>query len=100
MKDKKSDIKKHPKSLKTTVSQFLELPEYTVGSARIEVISNREAVVESCRGILEYNTECVRLITPEMTVKFDGKDLSIGCMNGTGAVVTGIIESIAFSTLR
>jgi len=100
LKNKKSDIKKHPKSIKSTVLNLLELPEYTAGAARIEITSNREAVVESCRGIVEYNTECIRLITPGIIVKFSGKELSIGCMSGSGAVVSGTIESIDFSALR
>jgi sporulation protein YqfC len=100
LKDKKTEINKQSRFLKSAFLRFLELPEYAVGASRIEIISNNEAVVESCRGILEYNNECIRLITPGMTVKFNGRDLKIGCMTGTAAVVTGTINSNDLSALR
>ena len=99
MRNKSIGNKTTSQNIKSTVSKILELPEYSIGGMRIEITSNREAVVESCRGIIEYNTECVRLLTPGMIIKFSGKELSIGWMSGSGAVVSGMIESIAFSAL-
>lgn len=31
------------------------------GISHIELTGNREAVIDECAGILEYNSECVRL---------------------------------------
>ena len=87
------------KSVKTVISDILELPEYTLGGMRLEITSNKEAVVENCKGILEYTQERIRLLTPGITIKFTGKELYIGCMSGKGAVVSGVIDTIEFSAL-
>jgi len=88
-------------SLKNTISRILEMPEYSIGTGmHIEINSNHEAVVENCRGILEYTSETVRLIVPGVTVRFNGKALSIGSMNKNSTVVSGKIESIEFSSLE
>ena len=94
MKNKNAQYKTTPQKIKSKVSKLLELPEYSISGMR-----NREAVVESCRGIIEYNTECVRLLTPGMIVRFSGKNLNIGCMAGSGAVVSGVIDSVDISEL-
>lgn len=99
MKNKNAQYKTTPQKIKSKVSKLLELPEYSISGMRIEITSNREAVVESCRGIIEYNTECVRLLTPGMIVRFSGKNLNIGCMAGSGAVVSGVIDSVDISEL-
>ena len=51
---------------KDTVSRqsfFRIPPEMTPGFSRIELKSNREAVVENCGGVLEYSDETVRVKT-------------------------------------
>ena len=100
MRNKEINSKTASQTIKSAVSKILELPEYSISGMRIEITSNREAVVESCRGIIEYNAECIRLLTPGMIIKFNGKDLNIGCMTASGAVISGRIESIELSSLR
>ena len=96
MADKFSD-----ENIKNAVLRMLDLPEYSVTQgARIEISSNREAVVENCRSILEYTPETVRLLTPKMTVKFVGKELRIDNMNRSSATVRGKINSLEFFSLE
>jgi len=99
--NKKREIKEQTaEPIVSKICRILEIPEYSVASGmRIEITSNREAVIENCRGILEYTSERIRLLTPGMTVNFSGKSLSIGSMNQSSAAVTGVIESIEFSLL-
>ena len=100
MNRKKSGEAAAEQPLKTTLAKLLELPEYSVSAGmRIEINSEREAVVENCRGILEYTPERVRLLIPRATVRFSGHNLCIGSMNKSAVVVSGIIESLEFSSL-
>ena len=88
-------------SVKNAILRLIDMPEYSVSQGmRIEINSDREAVVENCRSILEYTPETVRLLTPKMTVKFTGKELRIENMNRSSAMVTGKINSLEFLSLE
>ena len=88
-------------SIRNAILRILDMPEYSVMQGmRIEINSNREAVVENCRSILEYTSETVRILTPRMTVKFTGKELCIENMSKSSAMVKGKIESLEFLALE
>ena len=83
--------------VKKAILQILDLPEYSVTQGmRIEINSDREAVIENCRSVLEYTPETVRLLTPKVTVKFTGKELCIENMSRSSAMVRGKINSLEF----
>lgn len=85
------------KPMKTAISRVLELPESTLtGGLHIEMNSNHEAVVENCRGVLEYTPQVIRLIAGGMVVKFTGRGLAIGSLNRNVTVVSGIITAVEF----
>ena len=63
---------------------------------RVELLSDREAVVDGCRGILEYNECCIRLCTGPLTVRFTGEGLTMRNFGSLGAVVEGKIKSVDF----
>ena len=63
---------------------------------RVELLSDREAVVDGCRGILEYSESCIRLCTGALTVRFTGEGLTMRNFGGLGAVVEGKIRSVDF----
>ena len=88
-------------TVKDTILRLLEMPEYSLTQGmRIEINSNREAVVENCRSILEYTPELIRLLTPKLAVRFVGKELRIENMSKSSAMVTGMIESLEFLPLE
>lgn len=64
----------------------------------MEINGNREAVVEGCRGVLEYDTDIVRIKTNKGAVKFSGRGLVIKCLTVDSLVVNGFITCIEFST--
>ena len=79
------------------VEQVLELPNGTLsGAARVELSGNRRAVVEGCRGILEYEEGVIRLNTGSGIIRFMGRELGLSCMTEDSAVVTGFILSVEF----
>lgn len=64
--------------------------------AHMEVNGNREAVVEGCGGVLEYDETVVRVRTPGHVVRFTGRGLTIRCLTADALVVTGYITGIEF----
>lgn len=63
----------------------------------MEINSNREAIVEGCSGVLEYDSDIVRVRTGKLTVKFQGRGLAIKCLTADSLVVTGFITGIEFT---
>ena len=102
MKTKRRRRRGGPSRLQATgipsrVERALELP---VGSlcdlARIELSGTRRAVIEGCRGIVEYGEETIRLNTGNGIVRFMGRCLSMSCMTEDSAVIEGIILSVEY----
>lgn len=70
----------------------LNMPEH------MEINGNTEVIVEGCSGVLEYNTDVVRIRTRKKVVKFCGRGLAIKCLTADSLVVTGFITCIEFLT--
>lgn len=82
-------------ALKT--ARALELPpDVLAGSVRIEMSGNREAVVDGCRGVLEYSRESIRLSTGDMKIHFVGRGLELRNLRRDCAIVDGYIISVDF----
>ena len=62
----------------------------------MEINGNREAVVEGCSGVLEYNSQVVRIVARGRTVRFKGRGLTIRSLTADSLVVAGFITSIEF----
>lgn len=80
-----------------SIGKGLDLPQDALaGYAHIELCGNREAIVEGCRGVLEYNDCSVALNTGKLTVRFCGSDLTISAMQDSSAIIKGTITCIDF----
>lgn len=62
----------------------------------MEINGNTEAVVDGCSGVLEYDTDVVRIRTGKLVVRFTGRGLVIKCLTADSLVVTGYITGIEF----
>lgn len=83
-------------ALKKTGQTLREAATELLPPMRVELLSDREAVVDGCRGILEYSESCIRLCTGALTVRFCGEGLTMRSFGSTGAVVAGKIRSVDF----
>ena len=84
-------------NIPSRVEKALELPVGSLSDvARIELSGNRRAVIEGCRGIVEYGEETIRLNTGGGVVRFMGRGLSMSCMTEDSAVIEGIILSLEY----
>ncbi len=94
---KRREARRREAPLARKVEQVLELPGGTLtGAARVELTGNRRAVVESCKGILEYEEGVIRLNTGSGVLRFMGRELGLSCLTEDSAVVTGFILSVEF----
>jgi len=95
---------KHPQKTKANSSKrarllenMLELPAGLIsGSAHIELMGNREAIVDGCRGVLAYDENLVRLNAGNCIVKITGRSLNIKNLTQTQAIVEGFFLSLEF----
>ena len=86
-----------PKNLKEKIEELSSLgAENELCLPHIELCSNREARVEGCVGIIEYDKNLVRLNCKSVTVKFSGDCLSIGNLSGGFISVSGEIVAVEF----
>ena len=80
-----------------SISKNLDLPQDALaGYAHIELCGNREALIEGCKGILEYSDCAVAINTGKLTVKFCGSDLTITALQDGSTEIKGTITCIDF----
>ena len=80
-----------------SISKNLDLPQDALsGYAHIELCGNREALIEGCKGILEYSDCSVAINTGKLTVKFCGSDLTITTLQDGSTEIKGTITCIDF----
>lgn len=83
----------------TALSRILDIPASALGGIpQLQLSGNREAVVEGCQGILEYDENIIKLNTGKMSITFVGRGLQVKVLTHDSAVVAGFITGIEFLT--
>ena len=81
------------------VGAELDVPSASLpNGVHIEMSGNREAVVDGCRGVVEYNENVIRLNTGKLIVRFTGSGLMIRTLQMNQAIVCGSILSVDFTS--
>ena len=62
----------------------------------MQVLGNREIVLEGCKGILEYDDNVIRVWTKTMEISFWGNQLTLKCLNTDNIIIEGNLERIEF----
>ena len=62
----------------------------------IEIISNTCALIDGCKGVLEYDDGTIKLSLGKKSVRFSGSGLSIKSLSMEQAMVEGYIVSMEF----
>lgn len=65
----------------------------------IELEGNRRMELDGCRGILDYNTELIRVHVAGMIVKVTGTQLFIRCMTADAVSIEGCICTVEFASM-
>ena len=85
-----------PNRIKARINSFIpdELPELI--TPHIELCSQSRAIVEGCKGILQYTSDTVRLNCKNVIVSFCVENLSLCTLNDETITVTGKISCINY----
>ncbi|MBR2025490.1 MAG: YabP/YqfC family sporulation protein [Clostridia bacterium] len=79
------------------IEKALSLPYGTLEKgARIVLHSNKEVIVEGCKGISEYDENCIVIKLKNKYIKFNGINLNISSYEKKYVVIKGEFQSIEF----
>lgn len=79
------------------IGKTLDMPSGGLsGGAHIELFSNREAVIDGIKGVIEYNDCYIKLNIGKGAVEFWGTGLEISSLDINGLVISGNISKIEF----
>ncbi|MBR5203022.1 MAG: YabP/YqfC family sporulation protein [Clostridia bacterium] len=71
-------------------------PDLHLNEAKIEMLSNREIIVDGCKGIVEYGENFIKINIGELTLDVVGLDLVIESFDGGVAIIRGKFTEINF----
>lgn len=84
------------KDRKPNAKPRIPLPEILSGEPKIEMLGNREIIVDGCKGVVEYGENLIKLNTENCVLSISGDGLVIKSYDGSVAVISGIITDITF----
>lgn len=67
------------------------------GVYHIEILGNKEAIIDGCKGVLEYEDNSIKLNLNSKSVRFRGMNLELKAYAIEQVIISGIIISIEFS---
>ncbi len=92
-----SDYQQFRTPLSHRICDKLELPEDICSNCGyIEIVSNTCALIDGCKGVLEYDDSTIKLSLGKKSVCFFGSGLSIKSLSMEQAMVEGYIVSMEF----
>lgn len=74
----------------------IPLPDGLGNEPKIEMLGNREIIIDGCKGIVEYGENLIKLNTGEYVLSVLGDELIIKSFDGSVAVISGKIAEITF----
>lgn len=95
---RKKEKEKEPRpSLREIMTQALELPAELSDLSKTTLLGNKEVSIQNFKGIIEYDTNTIRLNTKDFMIKIWGADLNIKNINDEDITVSGKISGIEFN---
>jgi sporulation protein YqfC len=74
----------------------LQIPDLYLNEAKIEMLGNREMIVDGCKGVVEYGETLIKLSLGDRVLSLSGDDLIIKSFDSSVAVINGQICDISF----
>lgn len=85
------------KKSRESIAKLLDVPENIYEAfAQIVLCGNREAILDGCQGVVEYEDNYIKLKIGRQIVRFTGNKLQIKCMTDDNVIIEGIIKSVDF----
>lgn len=69
-----------------------------INDAKIEMLSNREIIIDGCKGIVEYDENLIKLSAYDLVIGISGENILIDSFDGGVAIIRGIIGEISFTS--
>ena len=88
--------KKVSKAAEQLSSAFEIMPGTLSSGCAIQMSSNREVLIDGCRGLLEYGDEKIRVNVGNGVVQLVGRGLEIESLSYKAVVISGYILSVEF----
>lgn len=86
-------IKKHAGEIKNKKDDIVnKLSSCT----RVELTSDFEALIEGCKGILEYDDNVIRIAAKRFELRFTGENLTLRSLNEENIAIEGKILGVEF----
>ena len=86
-----------PVSVAEKIINTLDLPTGMLSEiSHMELASNKEASIDGCSGVLEYDENLIRINLGKTSARFLGKNLTIKSLTKNNCIITGFITSIEF----
>lgn len=63
---------------------------------KIEMIGNREMIIDGCKGVVEYDEATIKLSLGEYVLSLSGDNLLINSFDNSVAIISGQICEISF----
>ncbi len=76
--------------------KFIPVPESLSTEPKIEILGNREIIIDGCKGVVEYGENLIKLSTGELVIAFEGIDLLVKSFDNQIAIINGNISEISF----
>ena len=90
-------VAKRKDSVGRKAFQLLELPQGILAdTSHIEIMGDREATIEGVKGVMEYDSNQVKLNIGKKILRFTGQALSLKCLTDESAIIEGEIASVEF----
>lgn len=70
--------------------------EFFIDEPKIEMLGNREMIVDGCKGIVEYDETLIKLSLGDNVLSLSGDNLIIKSFDSSVAIISGQICDISF----
>ncbi len=87
---------KEKTNLKERLSFRDSMQELFCEKSNIEICDNTRAVIEGCRGVVEYSDTVIRISLGTYSVAFMGRGLNLKCLSSTSLIIEGFFLSVEF----
>ena len=85
------------KNIKSRIAESFELPkEVILDIPKLKVVGNNEVGIENHKGIVEYNSNIIRMNTTIGIIKITGLNLHLKEVSHDGVIIAGEIISLEY----
>ena len=68
-----------------------------ISGLRVEIVGNKEVIVDGCDGVVNYDTEIISLKSGKFLIEIKGRRLNLKVLTDSLAIISGIVSSIEYS---